>query len=202
MNNDNEKLNKFIQAVQDEIDSKIKKIIDDAEAERDFVLEQAENEAEEAAEKYYNINFQKNDKCFVREISSAELNMKKRVIHRREELVDKVFEVVKARLIEFKSTPKYVDMLVKHLLLMHITDDMEIYMSAEDMKYAELLKKAIPSHNVKIYASDKIVLGGMSVYNISKGTIIDKTFDLAIEEKRRAFANSNAFFRNNPVEED
>ena len=48
MNNDNEKLNKFIQAVQDEIDSKIKKIIDDAEAERDFVLEQAENEAEEA----------------------------------------------------------------------------------------------------------------------------------------------------------
>ena len=193
MHTDNEKLNNFINAVNDEIDCKIKTILDDAEKERELILNQAEIEAQEAAEKYYNINFQKNDKHFVREISNAELNMKRQVIQHREELVDKVFDVVKQRLNDFKATPKYVDMLIKNLLRMHISEDTEIYMCSDDMKYADLLKKALPAQAIKIYASDKILLGGISVYNVSKGTIIDKTFDLAIEEKRRAFANSNVF---------
>lgn len=190
---DNEKLNKFINAVNDEIDSKIKAIIDNAEKEKELILNQAEKEAEEAADKHYNINFQKNDKFFAREISCAELNAKKSVIQHREELVDKMFKNIEQRLLSFKSTPKYVDMIIKNLLVMHITEDAEIYLCSDDMKYADLIRKAVSSENIKICVSDKILLGGISVYNSSRGTIIDKTFDLALEEKKRAFANSNAF---------
>lgn len=190
---DNEKLNKFINAVNDEIDNKIKNIIDNAEKEKELILKQAEQEAEEAADKHFNINFQKNDKQFVRDVSCAELNAKKFVIQHREELVDSLFRNVEQRLINFKNTPGYIDMLIKNLLVMHISDDTEIYLCSDDMKYADLIKKAIPSKNIKICVSDKILLGGISVYNSAKGTIIDKTFDLALEEKKRAFANSNAF---------
>lgn len=192
---DNKKLNKFINAVNDEIDSKIQNMLDNAESERAVILNQAEQDAKEAAEKHYNINYQKNDKLFVREISFSELNAKKNIIQHRETIVDKIFKNVEQKLIDFRTTPKYVDMLVKNLLLMHVSDGSEIYLCSDDMKYAELLKKAVSAENLKISVSDKILLGGIMVYNPEKRTIIDKTFDLALEEKKRAFTNSNAFAR-------
>ncbi len=193
MTTDNEKLNKFINAVNDEIDSKIKNMIDNAESEKNIILNQAEQDAKEAAERHYNINYQKNDKFFVREISCSELNAKKYIIQHRKQIVDKLFKNIEQRLINFRTTPKYVDMLVKNLLLMHVSDGSEIYLCSEDMKYSELLKKAVTVENLKILVSDKILLGGIMVYNPEKGTIIDKTFDLALEEKKKAFTNSNAF---------
>ena len=193
MTTENEKLNKFINAVNDEIDSKIESMLDNAESERNQILNQAEQDAKEAADKHYNVYYQKNDKNFVREISCSELNAKKSIIQHREKIVERLFNNVEQRLIEFRSTPKYADMLIKNLLLMHISEGAEIYLCSEDMKYSELLKKAVPAKNLKILVSDKILLGGIMVYNPEKGTIIDKTFDLAIEEKKRAFTNSNAF---------
>ncbi len=193
MISDNEKLNKFINAVNDEIDRKIQAIINEAEKEKQAILDKAENEATEAAENYYNINYKRNDKQFVRDISYAELNAKKEIIQHREEVVNKIFKEVKQKLMEFRNSPKYVDMLIKNLLVMHISEDTEIYLCADDMKYAELLKKAIPSQNIKISVSERIMLGGILVYNASRGVIIDKTFDLALEENKRIFVNSNAF---------
>ncbi len=193
MNTDNEKLNKFITAVNDEIDIKIKEMLEDAENERKAIIENAESEAEEAAEKHFNVYFQKSDKKFIKELSCAELDMKKAVIQHRETLVAKVFDVVEQRLLEFRKTPKYIDMMVKALLKLHISDNAEIFLASDDMKYAEILKKALPSHNISVSASEKIILGGMSVYNTDRGTIIDKTFDLALAESKRAFATSNAF---------
>lgn len=193
MTTENEKLNKFINAVNDEIDSKIESMLDNAESERNQILNQAEQDAKEAADKHYNVYYQKNDKNFVREISCSELNAKKSIIQHREKIVERLFNNVEQRLIEFRSTPKYADMLIKNLLLMHISEGAEIYLCSEDMKYSELLKKAVPAKNLKILVSNKILLGGIMVYNPEKGTIIDKTFDLAIEEKKRAFTNSNAF---------
>jgi len=195
MNTDNEKLNKFIKAVNDEIDSKIKVMIDNAEKERAIILYQAEKEADEVAEKHYNVNYQKNDKCFVKGISDAELCAKKEIIRHKELIVDRIFESIEQKLKEFRTTPKYVDMLIKNLLLMHISDGSEIYLGSEDMKYSELLLKAVSAGNLKILVSEKIIFGGIIVYNPERGTIIDRTFDLALEEKKRAFIKSNVFAR-------
>lgn len=189
----NDKLQKFIDAVNDEIDEKVNEILADAETERKNILEKAEQESEETAEKHFSINFKKNGNQFVRDISKAELNMKKSVIRHREELTEKVFESVKERLKDFRNDPKYVNMLVKNILMMHVSDGSEIFLAPDDMKYAETLKKALPSSNIKFSPDEKILLGGISVYNAEKGTILDKTFDLALEEKRQTFSNNNVF---------
>ena len=193
MATDNEKLDKFITAVNDEIDNKINTMLKNAENERKNIIQKAEDDAKEAAEKHFNKSFQKNDKQFVREISCAELNMKKTIIQHRDKLVDNIFNEVERQINEFRKTPKYIDVLVKNLLLMHIADNSEIYVSEEDMKYADILKKAVSAHNVTVSVSERTKLGGLSVYNADKGTIIDKTFDLALAEKKKAFANSNVF---------
>ena len=189
----NDKLQKFIDAVNDEIEEKVNEILAEAETERKNILERAEQESEETAEKHFSINFKKNENQFVRDISKAELNMKKSVIQHREELTEKVFETVKEHLKNFRNDPKYVNMLVKTILMMHVSDGSEIFLAPDDMKYAETLKKALPSCNVKFTSDEKILLGGISVYNSEKGTILDKTFDLALEEKRQTFSNNNVF---------
>lgn len=193
MTNNKEKLNKFINAVNEEIEIKIKSLIDEAQKEKQSIIEAAEKEAQEAAEQYYNVHSKQNSSQFVQELSNAELNAKKDIIQHRQNLADRTFNSVEQRLKEFRSSPKYVDMLIKSLLLMHISDDIEIQLCADDMKYAELIKIAFPTQELKISASDNITLGGLSVYNPSRGIVIDKTFDLSLEEKKRDFVNSNAF---------
>lgn len=193
METNNEKLQKFIEAVNDEIDDKINRMLAEAEQEKQAILEAAEKESEEAAERHFNLSSKKNGNEYFKDISKAELNMKKTVIRHREELASKVFKAVEKRLSDFRNDPKYVNLLVKNLLLMHANDGAEIFLSPDDMKYTDILKKAIPSCDVKFTPDEKILLGGLSVYNTEKGTIADKTFDLAVEEQKKVFANSNAF---------
>ncbi|MDE6599715.1 MAG: hypothetical protein K2K34_06520, partial [Oscillospiraceae bacterium] len=130
---------------------------------------------------------------YVRDVSKAELNMKKSVIAHRDELADKVFADVEKRLCEFRGDQKYVNLLVKNLLLMHVSDGSEVFLAPDDMKYADTLKKAIPSCNAKFSPDEKIRLGGLAVYSAEKGTIADRTFDSAVEEQRRAFTEKNVF---------
>lgn len=193
MDMNNEKLQKFIDAVNDEIDSKVRDMLTEAEEEKKAILAEASRESDETAERHLDAGAKKNGSQYVRDISKAELNMKKAVLRRREELTEKVFEVVENRLLAYKSDPKYVDMLVKNLLLLHVRDGAEVFLSPDDMKYADTLKKAVRSDNVTFSPDERIRLGGLSVYDREKGTISDKTFDLAVEEQKRSFANSNAF---------
>ncbi|MBP1561614.1 MAG: hypothetical protein J6C96_10315 [Oscillospiraceae bacterium] len=193
MDMNNEKLQKFIDAVNSEIENKVNDMLAEAEAEKKSILDEAERESQEAAEKHLNVNSKKNENRFVRDISKAELNMKKEVLQHRDELTAKVFAVVEQKIAEYRGTPKYVDMLIKKLLLIQVTEGSEIYLSPEDMKYADTLKKAIRAENVTFLPDEKIRLGGISVYNKQKGVISDKTFDLAVEEQKRIFTNSNAF---------
>ena len=54
MSTENEKLQKFICAVNNEIDEKVSAILDDAESTKKSILSAAEEESEEAADKYMN----------------------------------------------------------------------------------------------------------------------------------------------------
>ncbi|MDE7278344.1 MAG: hypothetical protein K2N26_01275 [Oscillospiraceae bacterium] len=192
MDNNNEKLKVFIDAVNDEIEGEVNRILAAAEERKKAVLAEAESFSAEETGKA--VSYSKKDgNLYIRNVSKAELNMKKSVIGHRDELADKVFDAVEKKLAEFRGDQKYVNLLVKNLLLMHVSDGSEIFLSPDDMKYADTLKKAIPSCNAKFSTDEKIRLGGLAVYNAEKGTITDKTFDSAIEEQRRVFTGKNVF---------
>ena len=193
MGAENEKLQKFIEAVNDDIDVKVSELLKEAEEERKNIISAAEAESEDTAEKHLNSSRKKTGNKYVRDISKAELEMKKEVLRHREELSDKIFDVVKERISEYRTTAAYFDGLAKTLLLLNITGSAEVRLAAEDMKYADALKKVVKSADVTFVSDDTIKLGGLSVYSKDKGTIIDKTFDLAAEEQRNSFVASNAF---------
>jgi len=187
----NKKLKMFKDAVNAEIDGKVNALMTEAEEKKKAVLAEAELfSADDGSGKQLRAD---SVNSYVRDVSRAELDMKKSVIKHRDELAAKVFEAVEQRLAEFRRDPKYVDLLIKNLLLMRVSDNSEIFLSPDDMKYAEMLKKAAPQCKAKFSPDENIRLGGLSVYNAEKGIITDKTFDSAIEEQKRAFAAANLF---------
>ena len=193
MDNINKQLQVFIDAVNDDIDGKVNRILADAEKRKTSILAEAENYSAEELSKGAVSGSKKDGGSYVRDVSKAELNMKKSVIAHRDELADRVFTAVEKRICEFRGDQKYVNLLIKNLLLMHVSDGSEIFLAPDDMKYADTLKKAIPSCNAKFSPDEKIRLGGLAVYNAGKGTISDRTFDSAVEEQRRAFTEKNVF---------
>ena len=193
MSTENEKLQKFICAVNDEIDEKVSAILDDAESIKKSILSAAEEESEKAADKYLNTSLKKNGNKFVRDLSKAELEMKKSVLRCREELSDKVFAKVEEKLAEYRKTNAYADTMIKKLLVLNVGNGSEIRLSPDDMKLSEVLKRVVKAENVTFISDSSIKLGGFSVYSKEKGTIVDKTFDLAVEEQKNLFVSSNAF---------
>lgn len=192
MEMDTQKLQRFIDAVNSEIDEKITELLNEAEDEKKTILNGAQKESELAAEKRLDENKKKCSTMFVRDISKAELEMKKQVLMHRDELADKLFNDVKDKLVSYKSEPKYVDYLVKTIIKLNLTGEAVINLSPDDLKYCDILKKALKSDKISFASDEHIKLGGLSVYNKENGTITDKTFDLAVEEQRQLFANRNA----------
>lgn len=193
MGTENEKLQKFICAVNDEIDEKVSAILGEAESAKESILAAAREESEEAAEKYISSARKKSGNRFVRDISRAELDMKKSVLRCREELSDRIFSEVEKKISEYRGSNEYADSLIKKLLILNVGAGTEIRLSPEDIKLADVLKRVVKAENVTFIPDSSIKLGGFSAYSREKGTIIDKTFDLAVEEQRNIFVGSNAF---------
>jgi vacuolar-type H+-ATPase subunit E/Vma4 len=190
---DDAKLSRFIDAVNEDIDSKVAVIIDGAEAERDSILADAKTQADEQAAKLYETNIKRITQKITRQVSQNEFAAKKDILKHREELTEKLFSAIADKLCELHKSDKYADILAKRLAMVSIDSVSEIALSPEDMKYADSLKKSLKTDNVTFTSDNAIRYGGFSVYNKTSGTIVDKTFDGAIDEQRNLFTNRNIF---------
>jgi vacuolar-type H+-ATPase subunit E/Vma4 len=190
---DDIKLSRFIDAVNEDIDSKVAVIINGAEAEADGILKDAKSAAEEQSQKLYDMNVKRITQKITRQLSQNEFTVKKDILKHREDLTEKLFADVVKKLDELRSQKDYPDILVKKLALINIEGGTEIALSPDDMKYADLLKKSLKADDVAFVPDNSIKYGGFSVFNKRGGTIIDKTFDGAIDEQRVLFTNRNIF---------
>ena len=190
----NYKLQKFINAVNEEIDSQVDNILSEAEAEKNSIIEAARTTSENMADSHLISAKKKTNNKYVRDLSFAELNMKKEILHHRESLSEKVFSAVTDKIESFRQTDKYPEQLKKILFDMNLSGNIEVRLSPADMKYRDDLCSALmDKEKVRFVPDDAIKLGGLSVYAADKGTITDKTFDLAVEEQKNNFINSNVF---------
>ncbi len=193
MEMDNHKLQKFVDAVNDEIDQKVNELLNEAEEEKNAILENAKIKSKEAAEKRLADSKKKCGVKYIRDVTHNEMQMKKDVLLYREKLTDELIEDVRLRLVDFKSNSDYVDFLVKLMLTSNISDNSVIYLSSEDIKYSAKLNKAVKADNITFEVDSNIKIGGLSIYNKEKETIVNKTFDLLLEEQKQKFINMNAF---------
>lgn len=189
LNYDADKLERFIKAVNDDVDDDAEKILGDAERKRAELLAEVTEETEALTAAKISDTAKKIQSKYMKLAAKAELDGKKEILMERERLTQQVFENVRQKLIDFTSTPAYVDYLVKTARSEHIRTGGVICLRPEDMKYSSEIEKALTVFcSFKEDASIKI--GGLSVLYEKNGVIDDKTLDQELEDARINFHGS------------
>lgn len=193
MSEKKEKLRKFIEAVNSEAEARAAEILTEAEQEKKRIISAAEEKGRREAELYLDDKKSNAGRDFIREVSRAELEMKREVLLHRDELTNKLFAAVEKRLADYRKNSAYAEKLKEMLAAAQAEGDVEIMLAPEDMKYADSLKKTLKTDKAVFKEDKNIKLGGLAVYFREKGIVIDNTFDRALEDQRSEFISGNAF---------
>ncbi len=194
-----EKLSKFMIAIDGYAKEQHDKIMREIEAQTEVELEKAEKEFR--AEAYRSIQKKTVEirGMISRELANKELEGKKRLLGRRAEIENSVFEKAYAKLEEFTKTDAYKTYL-RHAAAdarkLFSPDGEEppagtvIYIRDRDKKSSPLIKTAFGAEcTVKV--DPKISLGGIRAENQELCRTVNLTLDAALEEQREWFAQNS-----------
>lgn len=194
MSTENEKLERFAKAVNDEVDSQIEEILKQADVSRNEIIEKANDESLYEAYDKIKEEIKKITNKYVKIVSKAELDTKREILLYREKIANQIIDNVKNKLVEFTSSKEYGDYLIK-LVKEEITnetkaEDIIVYVSDKDIIYKNEIQKAVAS-DLRIENKSSIKIGGVCVYFEKDSVIKDKTLDTALEEQKGQFNNSS-----------
>lgn len=198
VNTDTDKLEHFVKAVNKEIDKEITQIINEAESSRKAIVEAAKDESLAAAYNMIQENIKKVSSKYVKIIAKAELDCKKAVLVKRENLACQVFGNIRDRLRTFRESAEYLPYLIRQAKAEEITEKAVICLRPDDMKYAQEIKNAL-ALPVELKEDATIKLGGLSILYPEQGVVLDKTMDLALSEQREIFNEKNCFSQGESV---
>ena len=193
-----EKLSKFMLAINEYAQEQHDKIMREVEAQNAIELEKAEKEFRE--ESYKNIQRRTGEvrSMISRELAEKESAGKKTLLARRNAIENEVFERAAAKLEEFTKTDAYKTYLRKAAIearkvfagcgeeKMGAT---VIYIRDRDKKCSHLIKTAFGDCTVKV--AQDILLGGLRAENTEIGRVVDVTLDVALQQQHEWFAENS-----------
>lgn len=195
---DKEKLERFILAVNEDVEKDAVSTIGKANEAASRLVSQAKNEAKEQARIREEESLRKLKSRTAKRLAKAELDAKKKSLLCREQLTKDLFSEVRGMLCDFTETPDYEKYLLKQVSLCDIKDGAVICLNERDMRFSSLLEKA--GAKCSFEADDTIMIGGFSVFYPETGLLDNRTLDLKLEEAESGFRRNNSF-EGNSLEE-
>lgn len=189
-----QKLEKFKQAVFDEAEAKAAEIVNETKAECESRIGEAKKEAEENVRRGKAEADEKFSASQLRDSSSGNLQSRKVVLLRREEIIDRVFENVRAKLEAFGSTPEYEELMIKRAREaseLYPDKQGEIRISPKD---SALKEKLALGGKFTVSETNSIVSGGLMVVYAEDNLALDFTFDNELANSRKGFAGRAGLF--------
>ena len=184
------KLEKFSESVNSEVEEHISKILGEADELCSEKLEKAEDDALLDAYNKIQKSVRDTEAKYRRMYALEEQKFRMDVLKHREELSDKIFGGIEKKLAEFAASEKYGDYLFSIAEGENLSGRGEIAVSPRDKAYGEKLGE---KYGCEVKLDDSIELGGLMIIDKEQGMIIDKTFDSAIEEQKKAFSSRYSF---------
>lgn len=190
MDMQDEKLGKFIEAINKDAEERRARILAESEEYNKAEMEKAEIEAlseayhliqEEAAQMRANIR---------RDISSSEIKLHRDVLIAREKITQRVFDEAANRMIAFTKSDAYRDFLLKTVTEAKPVFSKKacvVYLRPDDMQYAGLLSETL-GENAQVIEDDSIILGGLRIKCSTIGLTADETLDTRLENQKIWFA--------------
>ena len=200
MDNIDEKLNTFSTFVMRNANEERERLMEETENKYKSLIAEKENEYLEEA--YETIQKSKSECARIsgEELLHAEMDSKKQVLLKREEIINSVMDAVRKRLIDFTHSDGYESWLVKKAA----TAAKEageggkvIYVAEEDMRCADKLKAIGGGSEITVEsAPEHDFFGGVRVYNADRHISVDYSFkELLSDEKQSFLKNSGLVIR-------
>ena len=190
-----EKLSKFMLAINEYAQEQHDKIMREVEAQNAVELEKAEKEFREESYKTIQRRTGEVRSMISRELAEKESAGKKALLARRNEIEKEVFERAAAKLEEFTKTDAYKTYLRRAAIEAkkafircgeeHMASTV-IYIRDRDKKCSPLIKTAFGDCTVKV--DPDIILGGLRAENTEIGRVLDVTLDVTLEQQHEWFA--------------
>jgi len=183
-----QKLSKFIDAINKEARERREQILLDAKEYSDRELESAEQEV--LADAYELIQketaLMRNE--VGRDLSRRTIEGRKELIHKREQMTQQIFERAASKLSQFTQTPEYKDFLIKTAIggAKALSEQITVYLRECDMVFKNAISDKL---DCTLIAAEDIKIGGL---RLSDGKVfVDQTLDARLEEQHKRFVETS-----------
>lgn len=195
MDNITEKLNTFTSLVLKDAEEKREKLIEKVEKEYSERLDERETELLENAYEHIQENIQTSKREANERVLHAQMDSKKQLILRREEIIDEVMKTVRAKLVEFTKSGEYEKWLIEKVekALFEVGKGSKIvYISPEDIRLRDKIEQIPEMSRLTVEASpERDFLGGAKVLNTDRKVSADYSFKEMLLEQKQAFLQSS-----------
>lgn len=181
-----EKLERFMQSVNEEVQEQIDQML--MEAKQESMQLQQSTEDETLAYVYGEIQEQTKEITanYQRETAQLQQKMRRLVLEHREALIGRIFENLKAKVCAFTETEAYESYLLSLLKDTNATEDLTVLIREKDQQFATKIAAAL--NGCKVETDVQIQLGGLTLFYPNAGCCEDRTLDTAFEEQRKQFS--------------
>ena len=194
-NNLTEKLNTFTSLVLKDAEQKREKLLENVQKEYSERIDAKENELLQGEYENIQQNIQSAQKSANERVLHAELDSKKKLIMRREEIIDDVMKLSRAKIVEFIESDKYEEWLLSKIekALFEVGKGSKtIYISSDDIKLKEKIEQIPDTSRITVEASgEKDFLGGAKVLNTDRKVAVDYSFKEMLSEEKQKFLQSS-----------
>lgn len=189
MQSQDEKLEKFLQAINEYSRKQRAAILMELEAQNSIELQRAENETLSDAYRLIQLRTADVRRSVQSELSRFEQQSRRELLEKRGELIASVMADASAALGRFAKTPQYDDYLARVAKALSkdfagSAGETVFRLRPCDMDKAELIHRAF-AHECSFRQEESIGLGGFTAENRGLGLFVDATLDSRLEQQRR-----------------
>ena len=195
MDNIEEKLNTLSAMVMKNANEERERIMEETEDKYNTLISEKENDYLKEAYEIIQRSRSESERSAGEEILHAQMDSKKQVLLKREEIINNVMDEVKQRLGDFTRSGAYEKWLVKRTetaVKEAGNGSKVIYVTGDDMRYAKKLKAAGGKSEITVEAApERGFLGGVRVYNADRRISVDYSFKEMLSDEKQSFLKNS-----------
>ena len=182
-----EKLQHFYDVSMESAREEAQKALEEYRRALDDMFEEHKKEKEKSAELRLKLETENAKREINKALSAEQLHIKRKLSKKQQELREKIFIDLQAKLEIFRKSsdyPKWLEEKIKEAQNIADSDEIQIYLSKID----ENLKESIEAETgISIQLSEEPFMGGMRAVIPAKNILIDQTFLTMIESEKEEF---------------
>ncbi|WP_423791932.1 V-type ATP synthase subunit E [Methanocaldococcus indicus] len=183
-------IDKIKSKILEDATAEANKIIEEAKKEKEEILKKAEEEAKKRKEEILKRGEKEAELLKNRIIAEAKLEAKKKLLKAREEIIEKAIEKLREDLKKLPESDKYQDILYKLTVdAINVLGEEEEYYAKINERDIELIKniekelKYEFGKNIKLNVETANIIGGIILENIERTKLVDNSLEAVFERK-------------------